>query len=124
MLLLEVDPESLHFEDDAVVFSYQADCRSHSVAAPEYRTSICFFCCAPGFYTTSRDSKTGGWAVRSSHEALFGSSSAVQRLDEGDDPRPEDPPHQSDLRRWMLGAPGRTRTCNLLFSTPAALGLR
>ena len=27
----------------------------------------------------------------------------------------KDLPSPSDLRRWMVGAPGRTRTCNLLF---------
>jgi hypothetical protein len=56
VLLLDVDPQSLHFEDDAVVFSSPTLVVSRRVAAPGHPTGVCFFCCDPGFYTTSRDS--------------------------------------------------------------------
>jgi 5-formyltetrahydrofolate cyclo-ligase len=58
VLLLEVDPESLRFEDDAVVFSSPSRLQVTQRGGARESNSICFFCCGPGFYTTSRDSKT------------------------------------------------------------------
>jgi hypothetical protein len=57
VLLLEVDPESLRFEDDAVVFSSATGPASRCVAAPGIEHLFDYPCCGPGFYTTSRDSK-------------------------------------------------------------------
>jgi hypothetical protein len=66
VLLLDVDPQSLHFEDDAVVFSSHHG--SRSVAAPECLHSYLLPLLWPGFYTTSRDSIQGLWAVHCSAE--------------------------------------------------------
>ena len=55
MLLLDVDPQSLHFEDDAVVFSSHLP-QSRRVATPECLHSYLLPLLWPGFYTTPRDS--------------------------------------------------------------------
>jgi len=64
VLLLDVVPENLHSEDDAVVFSAASHRlpgrpRSRRVAARPARAIEHLFddpCCSPGSYTTSRDS--------------------------------------------------------------------
>jgi hypothetical protein len=55
VLLLDVDPQSLHFEDDAVVFSSHLP-QSRRVATPECLHSYLLPLLWPGFYTTPRDS--------------------------------------------------------------------
>src|SRR5918996_6312529 len=57
VLLLDVDPQSLHFEDDAVVFSSHLP-QSRRVAAPECLHSCLLPLLWPGFYTTPRDSNS------------------------------------------------------------------
>jgi hypothetical protein len=54
VLLLDVDPQSLHFEDDAVVFSSHLP-QSRRVATPECLHSYLLPLLWPGFYTTPRD---------------------------------------------------------------------
>jgi hypothetical protein len=56
VLLLDVDPESLHFEDDAVVFSSPSQRLITQHGGAGAYTATCLLCCGPGFYTTSRDS--------------------------------------------------------------------
>jgi hypothetical protein len=52
VLLLDADPESFRFEDDAVVFSSPTRRIPPSVAAPDASTGTCFLCYGSGFYTT------------------------------------------------------------------------
>jgi hypothetical protein len=48
VLLLDVDPQSLRFEDDAVVFSSPPAWCTQRGGAPDACTATCFSCCGPG----------------------------------------------------------------------------